>query len=82
MTLMKRLLGASAVLALSAVAALADPAIIYDVGGKNDKSFNEAAFQGAQRWATETGGTFKELEMQNEAQREQALLKLGPTQSS
>eukprot|EP01036_Dinobryon_divergens_P055827 gene55827-74549_t len=54
MTLMKRLLGASAVLALSAVAALADPAIIYDVGGKNDKSFNEAAFQGAQRWATET----------------------------
>ena len=76
MTLMKRLLGASAVLALSAVAALADPAIIYDVGGKNDKSFNEAAFQGAQRWATETGGTFKELEMQNEAQREQALRQL------
>jgi basic membrane protein A len=73
---MKRLLGASAVLALSAVAALADPAIIYDVGGKNDKSFNQSASEGAQRWATETGGTFKELEMQSEAQREQALRQL------
>ena len=76
MTLMKTLLGASAVLALGTVAALADPAIIYDLGGKNDKSFNEAAFNGAKRWATETGGTFKELEMQNEAQREQALRQL------
>ena len=76
MTLMKNLLGASAVLALSAVAALADPAIIYDVGGKNDKSFNEAAFHGAEKWAKETGGTYKELEMQNEAQREQALRQL------
>ncbi|MEO6300928.1 MAG: BMP family ABC transporter substrate-binding protein [Paracoccaceae bacterium] len=76
MTLMKHLLGASAFLALSAVAALAEPAIIYDVGGKNDKSFNEAAFGGAERWAKETGGTYKELEMQNEAQREQALRQL------
>ncbi len=76
MTLMKSLLGASALLALGTVAALAEPAIIYDVGGKNDKSFNEAAFTGATKWATETGGTFKELEMQNEAQREQALRQL------
>jgi basic membrane protein A len=76
MTLMKSLLGASAVLALGAVAALAEPAIIYDVGGKNDKSFNEAAFHGAEKWAKETGGTYKELEMQNEAQREQALRQL------
>ena len=76
MTLMKTLLGASAVLALGTVAALADPAIIYDLGGKNDKSFNQAAAEGAQRWATETGGTFKELEMQNEAQRQQALEQL------
>ena len=76
MTLMKHLAGATAVLALSAVAALADPAIIYDVGGKNDKSFNEAAFNGAEKWAKETGGKYKELEMQNEAQREQALRQL------
>ena len=76
MSLMKHLLGASAALALSAVAALAVPAIIYDLGGKNDKSFNQAAFNGAEKWAKETGGTFKELEMQNEAQREQALRQL------
>ncbi|NBZ88528.1 BMP family lipoprotein [Stagnihabitans tardus] len=76
MTLMKSLLGASALMALTTVSALAEPAIIYDVGGKNDKSFNEAAFNGATKWATETGGTFKELEMQNEAQREQALRQL------
>ena len=76
MTLMKHLLGASALLALTAGAALADPAIIYDVGGKNDKSFNEAAFNGAEKWKAETGGSYKELEMQNEAQREQALRQL------
>ena len=76
MTLMKHLLGASAFIALTAGAALADPAIIYDVGGKNDKSFNEAAFNGAERWKKETGGSYKELEMQNEAQREQALRQL------
>jgi basic membrane protein A len=76
MTLMKHLLGASALLAVTAGSALAEPAIIFDLGGKFDKSFNEAAFNGAQRWATETGGTFKELEMQSEAQREQALRQL------
>jgi len=76
MTLMKKFLGAAATLALTSGMALADPAIIYDLGGKFDKSFNEAAFAGAKRWADETGGTFKELEMQSEAQREQALRRL------
>ena len=76
MTLMKHLLGASALLALTAGAVMADPAIIFDVGGKNDKSFNQAAAEGAERWKAETGGTYKELEMQNEAQREQALRQL------
>ncbi|MGL5009458.1 MAG: BMP family lipoprotein [Paracoccaceae bacterium] len=76
MTMMKHLLGAAATLALTAGVAAAEPAIIFDLGGKFDKSFNEAAFNGATRWATETGGTFKELEMQSEAQREQALRQL------
>ncbi len=40
MTLMKTFLGAAATLALGAGAALADPALIYDLGGKFDKSFN------------------------------------------
>ena len=73
MTLMTKFLGAAAGLALTAGAALAEPALIFDLGGKFDKSFNEAAFNGATRWAEETGGTFAEIEMQSEAQREQAL---------
>lgn len=73
MSFMKSILGSAAALALSTGAALADPAIIFDLGGKFDKSFNEAAFGGATRWAEETGGSFREIELQNEAQREQAL---------
>ena len=73
MTLMQKILGAAATLALSAGAALADPAIIFDLGGKFDKSFNEAAFRGATKWAEETGGAFREIELTSEAQREQAL---------
>ncbi|MHA6263433.1 BMP family lipoprotein [Arenibacterium sp. CAU 1754] len=73
MTLMKTLMGAAASLALTAGAALAEPALIFDLGGKFDKSFNEAAFNGAKRWADETGESFREIELQSEAQREQAL---------
>ena len=76
MTVTKTLLGAAAMLALSSTVTMAEPALIFDLGGKFDKSFNEAAFNGATRWAKETGGTFKELEMQSEAQREQALRRL------
>jgi len=79
-TLAKKLAGRAGVLAggvalsaLLAGTALADPAIIYDLGGKFDKSFNEAGFNGATEWAKETGGKFQDLELQNDAQREQAL---------
>jgi basic membrane protein A len=82
MTLMKHLLGAAATLALTAGVATAEPAIIFDLGGKFDKSFNEAAFNGAERWKAETGGTYKELEMQDEAQREQALRRLAEAGSN
>jgi basic membrane protein A len=70
---MTKFMGAAAALALSAGAALAEPALIFDLGGKFDKSFNEAAHNGASRWAEETGGTYREIELQSEAQREQAL---------
>ena len=73
MTLTQKFLGAVATLALTAGVAAADPAMIYDLGGKFDKSFNEAAFNGATRWAEETGGTFRDIELTSEAQREQAL---------
>jgi basic membrane protein A and related proteins len=48
------------------------PAIVYDVGGKADKSFNEAAYRGAQRFETETGIAVREFEITNETQRAQA----------
>ncbi len=73
MTMMQKFFGAAAALALTAGAAAAEPALIYDLGGKFDKSFNEAAHTGAQKWAEETGETYREIELQSEAQREQAL---------
>src|SRR5262247_1186194 len=48
------------------------PAIVFDMGGKFDKSFNEAAFNGAERFKKETGIAYREFEVTNEAQREQA----------
>jgi basic membrane protein A len=68
---MKPLLAAAA-LAASAAAALAQPAVIYDMGGKFDKSFNQAAYQGAERWKQDTGRNYLEFEISNPAQREQA----------
>jgi basic membrane protein A len=73
MTVMQKFLGATAALALTAGSALADPALIFDLGGKFDKSFNESAFGGAQKWAAETGGKFGEFEITSDAQREQAI---------
>ncbi len=73
MTILHKFLGGAAALALTTGAALAEPALIFDLGGKFDKSFNEAAFNGAQKWAEETGNTFREIELTSEAQREQAL---------
>jgi len=70
---MKKMLSSAATVAASATLAVAEPALIFDLGGKFDKSFNEAAFSGAQRWADETGNSFREIELQSEAQREQAL---------
>ncbi|MDA7429326.1 BMP family ABC transporter substrate-binding protein [Primorskyibacter aestuariivivens] len=72
MSFMHKILATSAALALSAGAALAEPALIYDLGGKFDKSFNEAAFNGAEKFAAE-GGSYRDIELQSEAQREQAL---------
>jgi len=82
MKLTHKLLGATAVLALTAGAALADPALIFDLGGKFDKSFNESAYGGAERWAEETGGSYRDIEMQSEAQREQALRRLAESGSN
>ncbi|MDX2102424.1 MAG: BMP family ABC transporter substrate-binding protein [Alphaproteobacteria bacterium] len=49
------------------------PAIVFDMGGKFDKSFNEAAYTGAERFKRETNIQYREFEITNEGQREQAL---------
>ncbi len=72
-TFTKAIAGGVALSAILTGAALADPAVIYDLGGKFDKSFNEAAFNGAEAWKAASGGTYLDLELQNDAQREQAL---------
>ncbi len=76
MTLLKSFLSAGAVFAVSAAAAIAEPGLIIDLGGKFDKSFNESAFNGATRWVEETGGEYLETELQSEAQREQNMRRM------
>ena len=49
------------------------PAIVYDFGGKFDRSFNQSAAEGAARFAKETGVAVREFEITNAAQREQAM---------
>ena len=51
----------------------ANPAVIFDLGGKFDRSFNQASFEGAERFKAETGIEYREFELQSDAQREQAL---------
>jgi basic membrane protein A and related proteins len=49
------------------------PAVVFDMGGKFDKSFNEAAYAGAERFTKETAIAYRQFEVRSEAQREQAL---------
>jgi len=65
--LRRSLFGAVAALAVTMSAAFAaenKPAIVFDIGGKFDKSFNESMFNGAEKF---------KAEIANEAQREQAI---------
>jgi basic membrane protein A len=72
-----RRLGLAAALALAPLApAMAQtfaPAVVYDLGGRFDKSFNEGAYVGAERFKRETGIEYRDFEIRNDVQREQAL---------
>ena len=75
---MKRrtILASVAAFAMMSVAALAaddKPAIVFDIGGKFDKSFNESMYNGSEKFKAETGIAYGEFEIANEAQREQAI---------
>jgi len=65
---------AAALLAIgTAQAADINPAIVFDMGGKFDKSFNEGVHNGGEAFTRETGVAVREFEPQNDTQREQAL---------
>ncbi len=75
----KTLTTIAGVLLLTATAAGADeikPAVVFDMGGKFDKSFNQGVNDGVIRFKEETGIAYREFEVTNETQREQAIRKM------
>jgi len=64
-----------AALCVAASAAAADPklGVVYDAGGKFDKSFNQSAFEGAERFKKETGIKYIEVQASSDTQAEQVL---------
>jgi len=66
----------AAALAFGSAAHAAQPAVVYDAGGKFDKSFNEAAYNGFERFKKDTGTAYLEFEVTNDTQREQALRRM------
>ena len=76
---MKTLMAATAATLLTIGAASAadiKPAVVFDMGGKFDKSFNEGVYNGVERFKSETGVEYKEFEVTNETQREQAIRRM------
>lgn len=76
--MLKSLTGAIAIALISATAYAADfkPAVVFDMGGKFDKSFNEGAWNGIKKFSDETGVQVMEFEVTNETQREQAMRRM------
>lgn len=74
---MKKLLSMAAAMLVASIttsfAAEISPGIIYDLGGKFDKSFNEGVYNGAEKFKTEFGIGYRGFEIANDSQREQAM---------
>ena len=66
-------LALSVVLATSAQAADLNPAVVFDMGGKFDRSFNQSVYDGMERFKGESGTNYREFEVTNASQREQAI---------
>ena len=69
-------LAALTLVVASAMAQAQQPAVIFDMGGKFDKSFNQAGYQGAEQWKKESGKTYLEFEISNDTQRVQAIRRM------
>ena len=78
--MLKTLLGAAAAALVATTSAFADghfkPAVVFDMGGKFDKSFNEGVWNGVKKFIDETGVEVMEFEVTNETQREQAMRRM------
>ncbi len=72
------LLAAATVFLISSASWAADfkPAVVFDKGGKFDKSFNEGVWNGVRKFVEETGVEVLEFQVTNEAQREQAMRRM------
>jgi basic membrane protein A len=75
-TFLMPIIGAFLVMASAASAAEIKPAVIFDMGGKFDKSFNEGVWNGVKKFTEETGISVMEFEVTNETQREQAMRRM------
>ncbi|WP_336801337.1 BMP family lipoprotein [Kaistia sp. MMO-174] len=74
--MIRKFIGAAVVALMATGAASAadvKPAIVYGTGGKFDKSFNEAGYNGSEKFKAETGIDYKDFEPQNDTQGEQAI---------
>jgi basic membrane protein A len=76
--MLKSLIGAVAMALISTTALAAEfkPAVVFDMGGKFDKSFNEGVWKGIKKFSDETGVAVMEFEVTNETQREQAMRRM------
>jgi len=70
------MLSAAVTFATSTLAADIKPAVVFDMGGKFDKSFNQGVHEGVQRFKEDTGIKYREFEVTNPSQREQAIRKM------
>ena len=52
------------------------PAVVFDLGGKFDKSFNEGVYNGLEKFKKDTGVNYRGFEVTNATQREQAIRKM------
>ena len=64
---------ATALITVATSAGAIKPGVIYDLGGKFDKSFNEGVHRGAEKFAADTGIAYRDFEIQTDSQRVQAL---------
>ncbi len=76
--MIRTLLAAVAAALIVSVSSAADfkPAVVFDKGGKFDKSFNEGVWRGVTKFVEETGVEVLEFQVTNETQREQVMRRL------